>query len=170
MSEGLGDWLEATLDLGPGDALERFAGGLEPEWIEEALVATGKASCRHRKLPAERVFWLVLGMALYADRSIRDVVEHLSLVVPGVKTLAPSAIPAARYRLGEEPVRWVFEHSTKIWGAVTAAAEWHGLELLGIDGTCLRVPDSDANLEAFGKPGGAMAQETRAILRSAWPA
>ena len=82
--ESLGEILEAAIDLGP-DGLGRFAGGLDPKWIEEALAATGSASCRKRKLPAGEMVWLVLGMAMLADRSICDVVDHLQLVVPGVK-------------------------------------------------------------------------------------
>src|SRR5688500_1325975 len=99
-----GESLVAAVALGPA-GLSRFAGGLDGRWVDEALAATGSASCRRRKLPATEVVWLVLGMAMFADRSIRDVVEHLDPVVPGVESLAPSAIPAARYRLGPEPVK-----------------------------------------------------------------
>lgn len=73
--------LEAAQDLGPKAGIEKFAASLEPQWIEEALTATGTASVRRRKFPAEQVIWLVLGMALFADRSIRAVLDHLGLVV-----------------------------------------------------------------------------------------
>jgi len=101
--------LEALGDLGPRGGLERFAASLEPEWIGEALSATGTVSVRRRKFPAEQAVWLVLGMALYADRPIKAVVDHLGLVMTGDRHLAASAISKARYRLGPKPVRWLFE-------------------------------------------------------------
>jgi hypothetical protein len=41
------------------------------------LAATGPASVRRRKLPAEHVVWLVMGMGLFRDRSIPEVVHYL---------------------------------------------------------------------------------------------
>ena len=146
--------LDAAVALGPAEGLARFAGELDPVWSEEALVATGHATCRTRKLPASQVVWLVLGMAMCADRSIRDVVEHLALVVPGVHSLAPSAITQARYRLGPEPLEWLFYRTARAWTVSTEGGDWNGLSLHAVDGTSLRVPDSDENFEHFGKPGG----------------
>ncbi|WP_368407073.1 transposase domain-containing protein, partial [Asticcacaulis currens] len=51
-------------------------------WISQALAATGKASVRRRKLPAEQVVWLVIALALYRHQSIADVAAHLSLALP----------------------------------------------------------------------------------------
>lgn len=149
----LSDALSALQEMGP-QGIGRFAESLDPAWIEEALTSTGKATVRNRKLPAEQAVWLVLGMGLFADRSIRDVVEHLSLVLPGVTSLAPSAIPQARYRLGPDPIRCLFDRVAATWSSIGAGLDYHGLSVLAIDGTCLRVADSDANFEHFGKPGG----------------
>ena len=41
-----------------------FRRHLDPRWIEEALATTGTATVRKRRLPAEQVVWLVIGMAL----------------------------------------------------------------------------------------------------------
>lgn len=38
---------------------------VDREWIEQALQATGTATIRRRRLPAEQVVWLVIGMALF---------------------------------------------------------------------------------------------------------
>ena len=81
----LDDALRALNELGPEGGLERFAASLDPEWIQEALSSTGTASIRRRKFPAEQALWLVLGMCLFADRSIINVVDHLGLVMRGVK-------------------------------------------------------------------------------------
>ena len=112
-------WLKEALDslgaLGPQGGLERFAASLDPAWIAEALKATGTASVRRRKFPAEQAIWLVLGMALFADRSIKAVVDHLGLVIGKEKRMATSAVTKARYRLGAEPLRWLFERVAKAW-------------------------------------------------------
>ncbi len=146
--------LEALQETGP-EGIGRFKASLDPQWIEQALQATGTASIRRRKLAADQAVWLVLGMGLFADRSICDLVDHLDLVIPGVESLAPSAIPQARYRLGAEPIKWLFEKVAATWADNwPEAKKWNGLSLHAVDGTCLRVWDSDDNFEHFGKPGG----------------
>ncbi|MEQ9496293.1 MAG: IS4 family transposase [Deltaproteobacteria bacterium] len=122
--------------------------------MEAALDATGKASIRRRKLPAEQVVWLVLGMALYSNRAITTVLGHLGLVEGDDNSIADSAVSKARYRLGSEPIKWLFERVAAAWSGKSAIGGYRGLSLYGIDGTHLRVPDSDENFEHFGKPGG----------------
>lgn len=148
--------VEALMALGPG-GLARFEEGLEAGWIEEALVATGSASVRRRKFPAEQAVWLVLGMGLFEDRSIRDVVDHLELVVPGVTSLAPSAVTQARARLGAAPMQHLFERVADRW-SLELGTGYRGLSLFGVDGVCMRVQDTTENLEHFGKPGGRAGQ------------
>lgn len=73
---------EALLAAGTGRAeasFALFAQTLNPEWIDAARRATGTASVRRRKLPADYVVWLVIGMGWLRDRSIEDVVRHLNL-------------------------------------------------------------------------------------------
>lgn len=69
--------LKATLNTTLANLSEgrqvTFAQHLDPAWIEQALQLTGRASVRRRKLPADRVVWLVLGMALLRDHSIQAV-------------------------------------------------------------------------------------------------
>jgi hypothetical protein len=38
---------------------------IDPAWVAGALEATGTASVRKRRLPAEQVVWLVIGMAMF---------------------------------------------------------------------------------------------------------
>ena len=83
MGRTFAEELEALVALGP-EGLGVFAASLDATWIEEGLRATGKASVRRRKFPAEQAVWLVVGMGLFADRSIQAVVEHLGLVVPAL--------------------------------------------------------------------------------------
>ena len=68
---------------------------------------------RRRRLPAEQVPWLVIGMALLRNRPITEVANKLDLALPSPlgPTVAPSALVQARDRLGEEPMAWLFQHS-----------------------------------------------------------
>ena len=79
------------------DGLEGLRAHLNPDWIEEALEYTGTASIRRRRLPAEQVVWLVIGMALYRREPIESIVEKLDLALPDKKRtlLAKSAITRA---------------------------------------------------------------------------
>jgi hypothetical protein len=125
---------------------------IDAEWIEQALRATGTATLRRRRLPAEQVVWLVIGMALFRNRSIHDIVSKLDLVLPGVTpTVVPSAVADARARLGSEPMEWLFTRTADEWAHPSARRnEWRGLAIYGVDGTTLRVPDSDENRQTFG--------------------
>lgn len=138
---------------------QRLTDRLDAEWIVQALEATGTATVRQRRLPAEQVIWLVLGMALMRDEPIVDIVKRLNLALPskGSKAVAPSAVPAARRRLGSEPIEWLFARSAAEWAHASAAMRrWRGLALYGVDGTTLRVPDSASNRATFGgQPAGA---------------
>lgn len=134
-------------------AFDRLRASIDPAWIEEALEATGTATLRRRRLPAEQVIWLVLGMALYRNRPIDELVAKLDLALPGTgrASMAKSAVAQARARLGEEPLQWLFERCSEKWGHESARRhEWRGLALYGVDGTAVRVPDSPDNRGFFG--------------------
>ena len=89
------------------EKFEDLRRNIDVEWIEQALQATGTATIRRRRLPAEQVVWLVIGMGLFRNRSIHDVVSKLDLVLPGdTPTVLPSAVADARSRLGAEPMEW----------------------------------------------------------------
>jgi hypothetical protein len=60
-------------------------------------------------------------------------------------------VAQARARLGDEPLRWLFEKCSTKWAMESARRhEWRGLALFGVDGTTLRVPDSTVNRDHFG--------------------
>lgn len=146
-------------ELGSADegAFDRLRKSLNPAWIDEALEATGTATVRRRRLPAEQVIWLVLGMALYRQLPIDELVERLDLVLPGTgrARLAKSAVAQARARLGDEPMKWLFERCSTKWGHESARRhEWRGLAVYGVDGTTVRVPDSQENRDHFGSQTG----------------
>ena len=122
------------------------------------MAATGTASVRRRKLPAEHVVWLVIGMGLFRDRSIAQVVEHLDLVLPtagGARQLVTNAaIVQARERPRRRPARGPVHADSDARGPTRAAADdrWRGLAVYGLDGTTLRVADTPENVAHFGRP------------------
>jgi hypothetical protein len=131
----------------------RFREHVDPKWIEEALWATGTASIRRRRLPAEQAIWLVIGMALLRRESIERVVAMLGLALPSTmgQPAAKSSIAKARNRLGEDPLAYLFAITADRWATESLEQHrWRGLSLHGIDGTTLRVPDSPENWSAFG--------------------
>jgi len=147
---------EAVASYGSPGTLDVFRRHLDPGWIDAALEATGVATLRKRRLPAEQVLWVVLGMAMFRDRPIEDVVSKLDLALPGrAGTIARSSIAQARERVGSEPLKWLFERTGQQWAVASAEKHrWRGLMLFGVDGSSVRVSDSAENREAFGGQGG----------------
>lgn len=165
----------SLLDIGTGErseSFELFSRHIDPAWIEKALRTTGTATVRRRKLPAEVVVWIVVGMGLFRDRSIQEVVRHLDLVLPDVD--APSgrgvvtggAVAQARGRLGDLPLALLFAQTARHWAALSAAEHrWRGLEVYGVDGSQLRIADTEENEAIFGRPASGRGQAGYPQLR-----
>ena len=153
--------LTSTLDALSDGTLPNSFNGLrthvDEQWIESALAQGGVATVRRRKLPAAEVVWLVIGISLYRDRPMVEVVHRLDLVLPGrdgrVEPITKGAIPQARERIGVEPLKRLFEITARHWAWSDADQErWRGLMVLGADGSTLRVSDSPENRKAFRLP------------------
>ena len=156
MHMDLGQRLEAAGDHARSESFDVFRQHLDPAWIEAALTTTGTLSLRRRRLPAESAVWTVIGMALLRDRSIQEVVTHLGLVLPAedqLATITGSAILQARDGLGEEPLAALFAQIADHWVDRSADQHrWRGLRVYGVDGSTLRIPDTQENDAAFGRP------------------
>lgn len=145
--------LPLVIDLPNPPDWKRMGEHLPYEWVDAALVASGKASIRHRRLPAQQVVWLVIALALYRHKSVKDIVDSLDLAMPELadRCITSSATTQARQRIGAEPLRWLFESSALQWISQDQDQFlFHGLSLLAMDGTTLRLADSAANREHFG--------------------
>jgi hypothetical protein len=151
--ETLTEALEFTAAFTP-EAFPNLVKHLDPVWVEEALLATGTATIRRRRLPADRTVWLMLGVALLRDLPVTEVARRLELALPGAdgsRTVASSALTQARARLGAEPMEWLFLRSGEEWANASADRDrWQGLALYAVDGTTLRVADSTENRDYFG--------------------
>jgi len=150
----------SLVSLGDGTLPASFAGlksHIDIKWILGALTNNGVATVRRRKLPMDVVVWLVIGIALYRDRPIEDVVRHLDLVEPDEQGkpqgITKGAIPQARERLGEGPLEDLFGLTAVQWGMESGnRLRWKGLMVLGVDGSQLPVPDTKENRREFEGP------------------
>lgn len=159
--------LKKNLPLVQGPlSFAQIQSSLPSEWIRAALSSSDVATIRRRRLPVEEAIWIVIGMALYHDLPIEAVVDRLGIALPtrDGSSVSKGAIPAARERLGAEPLQWLFEKTGAQWGHSSAQRDqWRELSLYGIDGTVLAVPDSEDNRSAFGG-------RNASGVRSAFPA
>ena len=145
--------LDYAAELAPHE-FERFASLIDPAWIDEALQQTGTVSLRRRRLPAERMVWLVIGLALFRNEPIWHIVQQLDLADgPTPSAPVPSAAVAGRERLGEAPMAWLFERLASCWGstAIPEQGLFHGLRSYAVDGVVWSLPDTPANGEEFGR-------------------
>jgi len=155
--------------IAPEAGLDLFSSELDLDTIRRALEATGTATIRRRKLPAEHVVWIVVGMGLFRDRPVSAIARHLNLVLPdarrprGIGQITGGAIVQARDRLGSEPLDALFGDTADNWATASADKHrWRGLVVYGLDGSTLRIPDTEENEAVFGRPGASRG-------RSAYP-
>jgi hypothetical protein len=107
------------------------------------------------------------------DLPITAVARQLEIALPdrdGTRTVASSALSQARERLGDEPMEWLFLRSAEEWANRSADEDrWHGLALYGVDGTTLRVPDSQENRAHFGGQDSGRHEGGRDERQSGYP-
>jgi hypothetical protein len=85
---------------------------LSPEIIEQGLNTHGIATIRKRELPMENMIWAVIGMALFRNFSMRQLLNQLDIILPnGTTFVAPSAVIQARKNLGSEVIKTIFEQT-----------------------------------------------------------
>jgi hypothetical protein len=141
--------LDETLADLPAGGMAELSALIDPAWIEQALQATGKASIRRRKLPAEQAVWLVIGLALFRHMPVWQVVQEMALSLDGQELPAPSASVQARQRLGLEPLAHLFGLLTQAWGRSHPVHD-QMLRVLAVDGVVWSAPDSADNRQVLG--------------------
>ena len=96
------------------------------------------------------------GMALLRDWPVQTVCHHLHLVLPdhtGKTVISSAAVVRARDRLGTPPLKHLFDAVVTHHGHEQLDAHcWRGLAVLGIDGTTIRILESDENRAHFSLP------------------
>jgi hypothetical protein len=134
--------------------LSTFTQNIPVEWVASALDLSTQASIRRRRLPADQVLWLVLGMALFRNEPVHEVARRLNICAQGLATdhlLARSGVTEARKRLGADPVEWLFRKTGTQWGGERYSDDaWHDLQVFAVDGALLRTQDTPELREHFG--------------------
>jgi transposase IS4-like protein/DDE family transposase len=129
--------------------------------IDDVIREAGKREERSRLLPAHVVVYYVLALNLFFGEAYEEVMRHL---VNGLRFLGnwrdnwkiptTSAISQARTRLGEAPLKLLFERiAVPMARPGTRGAWFHGLRVMAIDGLVLDMPDTPDNDEEFGRSG-----------------
>jgi len=134
--------------------LSTFTQNIPIEWVASALDLSSQATIRRRRLPADQVLWLVLGMALFRDEPVHEVARRLNICAQGLASdhlLARSGVTEARKRLGADPVEWLFRKTGTQWGAQRYDDDaWHDLQVFAVGGALLRTPDTPELRDHFG--------------------
>ncbi len=131
--------------------LDQLAAFIDPAWIEQALTATGKVSIRRRKLPAEHAVWLVIGLALFRNLPLWQVVDQLALCLDNQPLAAPSSSVQARQRLGHEPLEHLFQLLANAWTRPASPPVCTpSLRVLAVDGCVWSAPDTPDNRASLG--------------------
>ena len=129
--------------------------------VAEVLAETGRREKRSRLLPAHVVVYFVMAMAIFRD-GYEEVMRRLTGGLVYMRAWrkdwavpTTGAISQARDRLGEAPVKALFERIAAPIAVPGAPGAWLGSRrLMAIDGVKMDVPDTPANVAGFGRPGG----------------
>ncbi|WMS92253.1 IS4 family transposase [Pseudoalteromonas sp. HL-AS1] len=161
----LSNALDIINNIKPND-VEILADLLPLSLIEEAYALTETVTLRKRKPTLESMAWLLIGMVIYNDKSMADVVNMLDIVDrDGKPFVAPSALTQRRKNLGEAAMKALFECTQRHWNNDANHPHWNGLTLLGVDGVVWRTDDSPQNNEAFTKPTNTQYPQVRMVCQ-----
>ena len=150
---------KTVLEANQRFVVEALTNELRVDWIREALCASQRDSIRCRKLPASATIWIVVLLCLFRRVSYANLLEKLMGLSWTLEhwgdTQPPStkALTDARDRLGREPLRILFERSSRSWVSNRAGRLLGERRLLALDGTTLKTSDSIENRRHWGKPG-----------------
>ncbi len=143
-----------------------------PGRVRQVLAETGKASKRERDLPAQVMACYAIAMALYMGSSTREVLRCLLeglrwlWSADAVKVAGKSGISQARSRLGETPLRRLYEQVVRPVATRVTKGAWHrGWRLASLDGSSLDVADTPENGACFGYPGASRGEGAFPQLR-----
>jgi hypothetical protein len=131
-----------------------------PSLVDDVISRTGRVQRRTRLLPARVVVYFVLAMCLFSGQGYEEVAR---LLTEGLQQrrgwrgrwTVPStaAIWKARFRLGAEPVKELFATVCRpVASPGTRGAFYRDWRLTAIDGTTFDLPDTQANVDVFGRP------------------
>ena len=164
--------LPAGVRLSDHISLGVIARAVPPDRVRRVLAETGRASERERDLPAQVMVYYAIALALYMGSSTREVLRCLLEGLrwlwgaEAVKVAGKSGISQARSRLGEAPLRRLYEQVVQPIATRASRGAWYrAWRLVRLDGSCLDVADTAANRAAFGGPGAIRGESAFPQLR-----
>ena len=125
--------------------------------VNQAIAASHKASRRVRDLPAAVVVYYVIGLSLFAASGYESVLRWLLyglqwLGAGKLRVSSKAALSKARQRLGEEPLRRLFDEQARpLHDPALKGCGWRGHHLVVLDGSTLALQDTPANAAHFGR-------------------
>ncbi len=169
---GVSAGLPAGVRLSDHISLGVIARAFPPDQVRRVLSETGRASERERDLPAQVMVYYAIALALYMSSSTREVLRCLLEGLRwlwgagAVKVAGRSGISQARTRLGEAPLRQLYEQMVRpIATHATKGAWYRAWRLVSLDGSCLDVADTQENRASFGSPGASRGESAFPQLR-----
>src|SRR3954468_16565640 len=130
------------------------------EEVRRVPAETGKDSEGERDLPAHVMVYYAVALALCTTAGTREVLRCLLEGLrwlwgaEAVRVAGESGIPQARTRLGEAPLRRLYERLGRPVATPATKGAWHRRwRPVSLDGSCLDVADTAENEAAFGRPG-----------------
>lgn len=125
--------------------------------VQRIIEGCGKASKRVRDLPAAVVAYYVIGMSLFPRVGYESVLRWLLCGLQWLdssvfRVSGKAALSRARQRLGEEPMRRIFDELARpLEEPELKGGYWKGMHVVAIDGSTLTLQDTPSNDEAFGR-------------------
>jgi hypothetical protein len=142
------------------------------EEVRRVLAETGRASERERDLPAHVMVYYAIALALHMGASTREVLRCLLEGLrwlwgaEAVRVAGKSGISQARARLGEAPLRLLYEQVVHPLATRATKGAWYrAWRLVSLDGSCLDVADTEQNCAAFGRPEASRGESAFPQLR-----
>lgn len=126
--------------------------------VQQILRETQRESKRKRKLPASLMVYYAITLGLMCSVGTRQALRHLlDHVREGGPVHGPlateAAISKARQRLGVKPLEELFARLVRPLAQKWLRSAWYrSWRVVSMDGTTLRVLDTDANEQRFGRP------------------
>jgi hypothetical protein len=116
--------------------------------VQQAIDACGKASKRVRDLPAALVAYYVIGLSLFPAAGYENVLRWLLCGLQWqncgkFRVSSKAALSKARQRLGEAPMRLIFDRLARPLGDATLKGSWwRKHHLVVLDGSTLALQDT----------------------------
>jgi hypothetical protein len=166
--------LPAGIRLSDHISLGVIAKAFPPSRVRQVLAETGKESERERDLPAQVMVYYAIALALYMTASTREVLRCLLEGLrwlwgaEAVRVAGRSGISQARTRLGEAPLRRLYEQVVHPVATHATKGAWYRTwRLVSLDGSCLDVADTEENRTAFERPGASRGESAFPQVRFA---